>query len=141
MGHDAPMAHSYVSFGARSEHMHDAAIIVTLAWLRHVAEADPVRFSEAHVPSLSAWRCIGEPYMAGAIDAALDETLTTPEAIGHFTALARAARVALEAEPEVIPGDRLNAMTGMGDLMTFRERSRATMLADLDRLVGVVVGP
>ncbi|QYK43117.1 MAG: hypothetical protein KF887_08490 [Paracoccaceae bacterium] len=133
------MAHSYVSFGPRSAHMHDAEIIVTLAWLRHTAEADPARFPEVDHPYLSAWRGMAEVYMPGCLDPELDETLTTPEAVDRFAALARAARAALEAAPEVISGDRLNAMTGMAEFLEFQDRPRSRMLADLDRLVGVVV--
>ena len=133
------MAHSYISFGPRSAHMKDAEILVTLAWLRQVAEADPVRFPETDHRYLSAWRAMTEVYMPGCLDPELDQTLTTPAAIAHFAALGRAARVALEAEPEVISGDRLNAMTGMAEYMQFQERPRATMLADLDRFVGVVI--
>lgn len=133
------MAHSYVSFGPRSAHMHDAEIIATLAWLRHVAEADPARFPEAEHPYLSVWRGMAEVYMPGCLDPELDEVLTTPEAVGHFADLARAARAALEAEPEVISGDRLNAMTGMADYVEFQDRARTRMLADLDRFVSVVI--
>ncbi len=132
------MAHSYLSFGANSDHMHDAEIIATLAWLRHVAEGDPDRFPEGDHPYLSVWREMAEVYMPGCLDPEFEETLTSPEAVQRFVALARAARTALEAEPEVISGDRLNAMTGMRELMDFQDRPKAKMLADLDTLVGVV---
>jgi hypothetical protein len=82
----------------------------------------------------------GADLMDGAdLDPELDETLTTPEAVDRFADLARIARAALEEEPEVISGDRLNTMTGMADFLAFQERPKSRMLADLDRFVGVVI--
>jgi hypothetical protein len=107
------MGHSVISLADRHVLMHDAEIIATVAYILHFAQTRHDRFPEADHPWLTAWRDALACYFTGCIDLQLDETLTSPQAIARFQALATAARAALATEPEMFPGERLNAMTGM----------------------------
>lgn len=132
------MAHSQVRLGDRSMTMHDIEVLVTAHWLLRHAEAHPDQFPEADYPYLVDWRELLEPYIAGALDLGLRGRIETAVDRERFAALAASARKALEALPEEVPGAVLNALLDAPDLFTFESRSRAKMLADLDKVAAFV---
>jgi len=132
------MAHSYVSFGDNSVHMHDIEIILTAFYILRYAESHPNEYPEAEYPYLSVWRDVLEVYAPGCLDLELDQYLTRPEGVERFRKLALAARADLAAQGETIPGSRLNEMVDAPELFEFGDRPKAKMLADFDRLLEVV---